>query len=253
MNCQFCNKTLSSSSNLIRHKKTCVTKKYQEELLLLRKEFETKLEEKDKQLQDKDEQIAFLKTLLESKYTNLSKESKTINNNNNNITINNITTKDMAEFLEPIHFEEIKSAIQDLNYKHIRKGMKGIAEFLCENALSGKIITTDSSRDIIAYNTTQKKLIRDPKASFLLNKTLQDNSEILLDKITKENLWIQDNQSDDEYEGEIRNIEILNSIVKNVQKNKNIENLEFCNIVKKNGINNLNKILHQNYETKQLE
>jgi len=94
---------------------------------LLRKEFETKLEEKDKQLQDKDEQIAFLKTLLESKYTNLSKESKTINNNNNNITINNITTKDMAEFLEPIHFEEIKSAIQDLNYKHIRKGMKGIA------------------------------------------------------------------------------------------------------------------------------
>lgn len=252
--CNHCQKQFSNKQNCVRHEKTCRFKAVKEQLEKKCKDSSVllkQLEEKDKLLQEKDEQIAFLKTILESN-VGKQKQGKTINNNNN-ITINNITTKDITEFLEPIQFEEIKTAIQDLNYKHIRKGMKGIAEFLCENALSGKIITTDSSRDIIAYNTTQKKLIRDPKASFLLNKTIQDNSEILLDKITKENLWIQDNQSDDEYEGEIRNIEILNSIVKNVQKNKNVENLEFCNIVKKNGINNLNKILHQNYETKQLE
>jgi hypothetical protein len=79
-------------------------------------------------------------------------------------------------------------------------------------------------------------MIRDPKGSFLLNKTLRDNSEILLDKITKENQWMQDNQSDDEFEGEIRNVEVLNSIVKNAQKNKTVENNEFCNIMKKSGI-----------------
>jgi hypothetical protein len=130
--------------------------------------------------------------------------------------------------------------------------MKGIAEYLCENALNGKIITTDSSRDILAYNTNQKKMIRDPKGSFLLNKTLRDNSEILLDKITKENQWMQDNQSDDEFEGEIRNVEVLNSIVKNAQKNKTVENNEFCNIMKKSGIHTLNKIIHDNIETNQL-
>jgi hypothetical protein len=261
--CEYCEKEFSRSDSCLRHKKTCMKKKHQGELLLQKQELEKKcedsstllkqLEEKDKQLQEKDEQIAFLKTIIGSN-VGKQKQGKTINNNiNNNIIINNITTKDIAEFLEPIKFEEIKSALQDLNYKHIRKGMKGIAEYLCENALNGKIITTDSSRDILAYNTNQKKLIRDPKGSFLLNKTLRDNSDILLDKITKENQWMQDNQSDDEFEGEIRNVEMLNSIVKNAQKNKTVENNEFCHIVKKSGIHTLNKIIHDNIETNELE
>jgi hypothetical protein len=261
--CEHCQKQFSLKQNCVRHEKTCrfksvkqeLEKKCQDSSVLLKQleEKDEQLSQKDKQLQEKDEQIAFLKTILGSN-VGKQKQGKTINNNiNNNIIINNITTKDVAEFLEPIKFEEIKSALQDLNYKHIRKGMKGIAEYLCENALNGKIITTDSSRDILAYNTNQKKMIRDPKGSFLLNKTLRDNSEILLDKITKENQWMQDNQSDDEFEGEIRNVEVLNSIVKNAQKNKTIENNEFCNIMKKRGIHTLNKIIHDNIETNQLE
>ncbi len=118
--CNYCKKEFSYKQNCVRHEKTCRFKSVKQDLISnndidsLSKQLEEtkiKLEEKKKEVEQKDEQIAFLKTLLESciqKPTTIQK----MNQNTQNITINNnITTKDIVELLEPIEFEEIKPTI----------------------------------------------------------------------------------------------------------------------------------------------
>lgn len=247
--CNYCKKDFSYKQNCVRHEKTCRFKSVKQELMSnndinsLSKQLEEtkiKLEEKKKEVEQKDEQIAFLKTLLESCIQKPTIQKT--NQNTQNITINNnITTKDIVEVLEPIEFEEIKESLKEFGFKYIRKGIKGLAEYLCKTSCNGKIVVTDNSRDILAYNTKQKKYIRDPKGQYLLNKTLRDNSEILLEKVKKDRKWMYETQEENEYENEIKQIEILQSLIKKSNSDSTVEHTDFSAEMKKHGIENLNK------------
>lgn len=244
MNCEFCSKVFSTKSNLSRHKKICIEKKIQEQLDYEEKKYENKveeqkkiIEEKNREIEQKDEQIAFLKTLLET-----CVQKPNIRNNNNSITINNnITTKDVVESLEPIEFDEIKESLKDFGFKYIRKGVKGLAEYLCKTSCNGKFVVTDNSRDILAYNTKQKKYVRDPKGQYLLNKTLRDNSDILLEKVKKDREWMYNTQEENEYENDIQHVEILQTLIKKSNNEVSVDHADFSTEMKKHGIENLNK------------
>jgi hypothetical protein len=242
--CTFCKKEFSSNQRLKTHIHCCKVKfkKLEEEQKLCSKQLEEReriIEEKNKEIEQKDEQIAFLKTLLE---TCVQKPNI---RNNNSITINNnITTREIVESLEPIEFDDIKESMKDFNFKYIRKGVKGLAEYLCKTSCNGKIIVTDNSRDILAYNTKQKKFIRDPRGQFLLNKTLRDNSDVLIEKIKKDREWMYETQEEDEFENDIELLEKLHFLVKKSNSETNVDHLEFSAEMKKHGIETLNKKIH---------
>jgi hypothetical protein len=140
----------------------------------------------------KDEEIQFLRSLLAS-------------NKTNNITItNNINIKQIVSKLEPIDFKDMSKYMDKFTSKYIDESLRGIAKFLCEYPYKGKFITTDHSRNTIAYRTKELNFIRDPDASYLLKKTLEENKEDIIDKAKVRLCTInkrikEDDDNEDEY------------------------------------------------------
>lgn len=128
------------------------------------------IEKKNEEIIDKDEQIEFLKSLL-------------VSNKTNNITItNNINIKQIVSKLEPIDFKDMSKYMDKFTSRYIDQSLIGIAKFICEHPYKGKFITTDHSRNTIAYRTKDINFIRDPDAFYLLKKTLEENKEDIIDK-----------------------------------------------------------------------
>ena len=185
--CKFCNKSFSRKDSFNRHEKTCkskmlfkieekdgLIKKMENDLIEKNEEIEKKnkeIEKKNEEIIDKDEQIEFLKSLLVSNKTN------NITINNNNINIKQIVSK-----LEPIDFKDMSKYMDKFTSKYIDESLIGIAKFICEHPYKGKFVTTDHSRNTIAYRTKDINFIRDPDAFYLLKKTLEENKEDIIDK-----------------------------------------------------------------------
>ena len=184
--CKFCNKSFSRKDSFNRHEKTCkskmlfkieekdgLIKKMENELIEKNEEIEKKnkeIEKKNEEIIDKDEQIEFLKSLL-------------VSNKTNNITItNNINIKQIVSKLEPIDFKDMSKYMDKFTSKYIDESLIGIAKFICEHPYKGKFVTTDHSRNTIAYRTKDINFIRDPDAFYLLKKTLEENKEDIIDK-----------------------------------------------------------------------
>lgn len=185
--CKFCNKSFTRKENFNRHEKTCkskmlfkieekdgLIKKMENELIEKNEEIEKKnkeIEKKNEEIIDKNDQIEFLKSLLVSNKTN------NITINNNNINIKQIVSK-----LEPIDFKDMSKYMDKFTSRYIDESLIGIAKFICEHPYKGKFITTDYSRNTIAYRTKDINFIRDPDAFYLLKKTLEENKEDIVDK-----------------------------------------------------------------------
>lgn len=191
--CKFCSKSFSRKDSFNRHDKTCkskmvfkieekdgLIKNMENELIEKNKEIEKKneqirkkneeIEKKNEEIIDKDEQIEFLKSLL-------------VSNKTNNITItNNINIKQIVSKLEPIDFKDMSKYMDKFTSRYIDQSLIGIAKFICEHPYKGKFITTDHSRNTIAYRTKDINFIRDPDAFYLLKKTLEENKEDIIDK-----------------------------------------------------------------------
>jgi hypothetical protein len=173
------------------------------ELAIKEKEMYEQLELKTKKLEEENTELK--KTIfklqveydVEKKYINeykenykenykelLSKVNSTthINNINNANNNNNITLKQVVSKLEPISYEEIKDSMTLFTNEYIDDGILGFARFLCEHSCNNKIITTDKSRNTIAYRTKLNDFIKDPECLILINKTLQDNSDEIIRK-----------------------------------------------------------------------
>ena len=179
-NCTYCKKELSTKQNCSRHMNICKSK--QDYL----NEENKKLQEENKLLKqiliEKEEQIKFLKNLLENK----SNAPTIINNNNNykpNTINNNVNLNGKLADLVPVDFEEMKEMFNKyFCAKYVDEGLEGLAHFICEVPCKDKIVTTDFARKLIKYKKPDNQLVDDPKASILLNTAIKQNADTIIDK-----------------------------------------------------------------------
>jgi hypothetical protein len=235
--CEFCSKVYSTIYNLNKHKNKCKVKlqndykileeKYKavnektSKLECIEKMYE-QIELKTKKLEEENTELK--KTIfklqveydVEKKYINeykenykenykelLSKVNSTthINNINNANNNNNITLKQVVSKLEPISYEEIKDSMTLFTNEYVDDGILGFARFLCDHSCNNKIITTDKSRNTIAYRTKLNDFIKDPECLILINKTLQDNSdEIIRKSVNRIEYYKELLDTDDEFD-----------------------------------------------------
>jgi hypothetical protein len=205
--CSYCNKEYHNQSNLRRHHQSCRIKNKQDNDVLIQKFNET-IREKElliyglkneiNQIKEKNEnEIGLLKEEIDTLKTENIILKQTVqdrqNNydklldkfdrpNNNTVTINKTTVKQIVSKLEPICFNKIKESMPLFTNEYIDEGIKGFAQFLCDHSLNNKFITTDHSRNIIAYRTDFYDFIRDPECLTLINKTLKENHEEVIRK-----------------------------------------------------------------------
>jgi len=189
--CIYCKKVYSSSYVLSRHTNSCKE--------LLRQKVYEITKEKDKLLEEKEHEIQFLRekvNKLETENTILKQTAeerkqnydvlldKFDRPNTNVVTYNKTTIKQIVSKLEPICFDKIKESMSLLKDEYIDDGINGFAKFLCDHSLNNRFITTDHSRNIIAYRTDFYDFIRDPECLTLINRTLKENYEEVVKKST---------------------------------------------------------------------
>jgi hypothetical protein len=121
-------------------------------------------------------------------------------NNNSTNTNNNITLKQVVSTLEPISHDDIKDSMVHFTNKYIDDGVKGFAKFMVDFVCNNKIVTSDHSRNTIAYRTTYENFIRDPECINIINRTLKQNSNYIinvLDERKEHYRKLMDENSDD--------------------------------------------------------
>lgn len=182
--CPYCDRDFSKKANNVRHQNICKKNPLNDTNGKI-KVFEEQKQEIKKltvELVLKEKEITLLKSIIETQ----SKQQPTIINNSNTNTINNnISLTNKIDHLEPINFEEMKQQfINEFSNKYIDKGVEGLAQFISEIPCFNKFITTDYGRKMILFKLSEPKnqLVNDPKASILLNKTIQQNADTIIDK-----------------------------------------------------------------------
>jgi len=270
--CNFCNKTYSTKFNLNKHQKICKGK------IKTFEQLESENNKKDKELMEKDEQIAFLKSLLISYANNSNKDNRECNNANNSnkdnrestnttniknfnqiIINNNFSINDIVSYLEPIDYKEISNAIDCYTVKYMDEGYEGFAKFLCNHPCKEKFITTDNNRSVVSYKTVENMLIKDPQAQMLLNKSLKENADKILSRLSerKEQLSSMLDKNigdldDDEIEKEQKKIDDINQLrnsIKKITQDEIVINKKAVNVMTKKGIQNYQLI----YEKKDIQ
>ena len=227
--CIYCNKSYSTKTNLSKHNKICKLNPDYKSTETLKYELyhlNNLLIDKDKLLEQKDEEIRIQKNIIDRYVKNDDKISNQINttNNtlNNNITINTTQSlKDIISSLEPINFEEMKKQFENkLSNKYIDKGIEGIAHFISEIPCQNKFITTDYSRKIVTYKT-DNQIVVDPKANILLNTAIKQNADTIIDRAEDRyqywNQQIKDARDDD--------VEPDKTDIKNRNRTKNLKTI----------------------------
>jgi hypothetical protein len=177
--CEFCNKPFSKKSNLVKHQNICK----QKETIDIIKQKDDIIKSKDIELKQKEDHINLLKSMLD-KYID---KPNIINNNNsnNNVnsnTTNNLTIKHLVSKLEPINFQDVKEHMENYSNKYKDKGTTGFAQFLCDYPFKDKFITSNFSRNTIVYKTRDQNFIRDPESIHLLNQSIKENKDEVIEK-----------------------------------------------------------------------
>lgn len=191
--CQYCNKDFQTVYTLNYHMKNCNSKitnlcdtcnsikrndctvckdKYINELLHKITVLETEKTALETSRNDLREQYNIL----------LEKISKPNNIVYNSTTNNKITLKQVVSKLEPISYD-LSGSLVHFTEKFIDEGIKGFAKFMVEYVCNDKIVTSDFSRNTIAYRTNFENFIRDPECISLINNTLKKNSIEIISKV----------------------------------------------------------------------
>lgn len=252
--CYFCKKELTSKRNYDNHLLICKYKKDHD--LTVRQEENNQLQEENKRLKqtlcDKEEQINFLKSLLENKNApsttiinnyKPTNSTNTINNNNVNLKLSNI---------DPVDFEEMKEMFEkQFCSKYIDKGLEGLANFLCDVPCKNKIVTTDFARKLVKYKNPDNQVVDDPKANILLKTAIKQNADTIIDKAEDRYQYWQQQIKDareediepDESDIKHRNhTKKLKTIATKAKNNLSIKLEEATNIILMNGMENKNNI-----------
>jgi len=232
--CEFCNKLFSTKGNCLRHHQTCKNKDIQD--IIKKTEERLKYEQ---ELKIKDEQIKFLQSMLD-KYADKPAVIN-YNNSNNNTMNNNFTIKQMVSKLEPINFQDVKEYMNEYSNSYKDKGTKGFAQFLCDYPFKDKFFTSDFSRNTIVYKTNEQKFIRDPESSYLINRSIKENSSDIIqkaiDRLNFLNTQIKNSSEDDTEEYIIKKSKIkkLISIAEDISSSEFIDK-DMSNVFRNSGL-----------------
>jgi hypothetical protein len=167
--CEYCNKVLSSKSSLKRHMVICKNKyKFiEDELSYAKKHIEL--------LTNTIKELRADKSDLQERYDNLSLTAvKRPTTSTKNIQINNYIQK-----MEPLRLDDIKHSIPMLTLDHHVKGAEGYAEFALEFPFKDKIVCVDVTRNKIKYKNDDGDVIEDigfQKMMIKLCEALKDRS-----------------------------------------------------------------------------
>ena len=241
--CEFCNKSFSTKSNCTKHKITCKIKKNKEltDSIVLKDIIKQKDEEISKnytEIKQKEEQIKFLKSMIES----LSNKPTNVSYNNCNNVNNNLSIKQIVSKLDPINFKDVKHHMGNFTSSYQDQGTEGFAKFLCDHPFKDKFITTDYSRNTIAYKTKEQDFVRDPESTYLISRTLKENKEDIIDS-SKDRLNFINNKikkSTDEDDTEIYcskklNIKKLIDTTENIDSTK-INDKDMSSVFRSSGV-----------------
>jgi len=264
--CEFCNKNFYSIYNLKTHIEKCKSKiiKTQETLYLNNQK---KLEEKVKSLETenlhlkniiskyemKAKEYEIEKKYMEEFKENFKENYKEMLNRVNNTTItynSNITLKQVVSKLEPISYEDIKNSMSLFSNEYIDDGIVGFARFLCEHSCNNKIVTSDKSRNTIAYRTKFNDFIKDPECIILINNTLRDNSEEIIKKAEERRDYYRDLMDiDDEFGTYLKRgtkIQELKKLTESSMSEKSDDNIKkISNILCNHGVKTYQKAIEQ--------
>jgi cell division septum initiation protein DivIVA len=251
--CKFCNKQFSSKGNTKKHESIC---KKNPSVLPNKKKYQTPdyeklvniIEEQKKEIEEQKKEIESLKNRLDKRFT---KNTHNISNNKTqNFTIINTgqSLKDIISSLEPLKFEEMKEYFEnDLSEKYIDKGIEGLAQFICDVPCKDKFVTTDFGRQTILFKISEDKAISDPKATMLLNNTIKQNADTIIEKAEDRYKYytsqIQEAREED-IEPDLSDVEKKNhtrklkTIVQNVKDNISIEFPEATKVIVLKGMSN---------------
>jgi hypothetical protein len=170
-----------------------------------------------------------------------------------NTTINytsNITLKQVVSKLEPISYEDIKNSMSLFSNEYIDDGIVGFARFLCEHSCNNKIVTSDKSRNTIAYRTKFNDFIKDPECIILINNTLRDNSEEIIKKAEERRDYYRDLMDiDDEFDTYLKRgtkIQELKKLTESSMSEKSDDNIKkISNILCNHGVKTYQKTIEQ--------
>jgi len=215
-NCKYCRKEYSTIFNKNKHEKKCSVKplyekeveeenikinSYKEEIERLKLDNE-RLNLENKKINLENEKINLENEKLKSKIEVLEKYAK---KPTTTINKNYYTNINIVGSLEPIDFDEIRSSMASLSNKYIDRGIVGFTNFLCDYGCNRKLITTDYSRNIIAYRTRLQKFIKDAGSFNLLNTILDMNGAEIVEKALKrlnhyKQKMVESNEDDDAFD-----------------------------------------------------
>jgi len=247
--CDFCNKIYQSLSTLNNHHKKCVYKinkdlENKNEFLLsenekLKDTIETLKNEKvrleiELRLRTEIVPVATSRTTITNNYTS---------NNNSNTSNNHITLRQIVSKLEPICQDEIKSSMSLYTNEYVDDGIKGFARFLCDHSCNNKIITSDNSRHTIAYRTKFDDFIRDPECLNLINNTLKNNSEEIIQRADERRRYYTNHEEYNTFSKRIGRIIELRKLTEAAVKEKPDDNIKaISNLLCEHGL----KTFHNN-------
>lgn len=170
-NCKYCSKNFSSNQRLLTHQNICAHKNiFMEKEILLKeivelKNYISKLESQNNNLQDKLASIAI---------EGVRKTTKITNNTNNNTTTNNNVTQILSPF--DLDQKDILCIIENkLDETSFLNSQRGIAKFCVENILKtedGKMrmICSDPSRERFKYMDDKGVIKEDIQARQFIEK-----------------------------------------------------------------------------------
>ena len=175
--CTECNFVFMLKTDLTRHIETCKAVMIKDKEESDKKEISKLMDiihEKNKQLEQRDSQIAnLLETIKQLAGKAIDSAKPTTINHTTNNTINN---------LHIISKEHVNDQAKHLTIEHIKKGALGYSEYFLEHPLKERIVCTDYSRRKIKYKNEQGEIVTDPEMtnlSDLLFKSIKDRNREL--------------------------------------------------------------------------
>ena len=236
--CIGCEKTFNSIFTLNTHYKKCVYKKLIDlelENNNLKSLCETIKEEKIKlEIELKLRSDLPVGTTITNNYTS---------NNNSNTSNNHITLRQIVSKLEPICQDEIKSSMSLYTNEYVDDGIKGFARFLCDHSCNNRIITSDNSRHTIAYRTKFDDFIRDPECINLINNTLKNNSDEIIQRADERRRYYTNHEEYNTFSKRIGRIIELRKLTEAAVKEKPDDNIKaISNLLCEHGL----KTFHNN-------
>ena len=165
----------------------------------------------------------------------------------------------MVSKLDPINFEDVKTYINSYDNNYKDQGTKGFAQFLCDYPFKDKFVTSDYSRNTIVYKTNNMEFIRDPESSYLLNRSIKENSDAIIEKAENRLDFINrkikkaDGEDEmDEYVIKKSELKKLINVAENISSSK-INDKDVSNVFRDSGLNTYQRIIEVDENNRQIE